>query len=148
MVIGVGNPERGDDGAGREVARRLGAIGLRGARIVEVEGEATALLALMEEASSVFLVDACVSGAPAGSVRRIDLARTALPEARHGFSSHGFGLAEAIALGAALGALPGRCVLYAIEGEDFEMGAPLSATVLDAIGRVVEALRREVDSLQ
>lgn len=147
-MIGVGNPERGDDGAGREVARRLRAIGFVGTRIVEADGEATALLASMEKASSVFLIDACVSGAPPGSVRRVDLARSPLPEARYGVSSHGFGLAEAIALGAALGALPPRCVLYAIEGEGFEVGAPLSKAVSDAVGQVVEGLSGEIQSLQ
>ncbi len=148
LVIGIGNPERGDDRAGREVARRLGAIGLRGARIVEAEGEATTLLALMEKAPGVFLIDACVSGAPAGSVRRIDLAQTPLPDARYGVSSHGFGLAEAIALAAALGALPRCCVLYAIEGARFDIGAPLSAAVSDAVEQVVRALRAEIESLQ
>jgi hydrogenase maturation protease len=147
-VIGVGNPERGDDGAGREVARRLGALGFKGARIVEADGEATALLALMEKASSVFLIDACVSGAPAGSVRRVDLAQSPLPDARYGVSSHGFGLAEAIALGVALGALPPHCVLYAIEGQGFEVGAPLSTAVSAAVGQVVEALSREIQALQ
>lgn len=148
MVIGIGNPERGDDRAGREAARRLVAIGLQGARVVEAEGEATTLLALMEKAPIVFLIDACVSGAPAGSFRRIDLGQTPLPDARYGVSSHGFGLAEAIALGTALGALPRRCVLYAIEGARFDIGAPLSAAVSDAVEHAVHALSAEINSLQ
>ncbi len=147
MVIGAGNPERGDDAAGREAARRLRKIGLQGAQIAETPGEATALLALMEKASAVFLIDACVSGAPVGTVRRVDLAQSALPEAQYGVSSHGFGLAEAIGLASALGTLPRRCVLYAIEGGSFDTGAPLSPAVAEAVGDVVERLRREIQAL-
>lgn len=147
MVIGVGNPERGDDGAGRAVARRLGEMGLPRVEIVEVEGDATAVLAAMQKNPLVFLIDACVSGAQAGTVRRIDLARSPLPDAQYGLSSHGFGLAEAIGLATALGTLPPHCVLYAIEGESFDIGAPLSPLVRAAIDKVVSSLSDEINSL-
>lgn len=147
IVIGVGNPERGDDGVGRAVARRLSEMGLRGVEIIEAEGEATALLAAMQKSPVVFLIDACVSGAQAGTVRRIDLAQSPLPEAQYGVSSHGFGLAEALGLAAALGTLPPRCVLYAIEGQSFDRGAPLSNPVRAAVDRVVSSLSDEFNSL-
>ncbi len=148
LVIGVGNPTRGDDGAGREVARRLRQSNLPHVRVLETEGEATALLSLMEGAAVVFLIDACVSGAPAGSIRRIDLSNSDLPEAGFGLSSHGFGLAEAIALGKALGSLPPQCVIYALEAESFELGTPLSESMSEAIDAAVVALCQEIASMR
>ena len=48
MVVGVGNPLRGDDGAGLEVARQLRDRAGAGARVHEMEGEGIALLDLWE----------------------------------------------------------------------------------------------------
>jgi hydrogenase maturation protease len=144
VVIGVGNPDRGDDAAGREVAKRLrGAFASR-IDIVELDGEPTSVLAWLDGAASAFLIDACVSDAPAGTVRRLDLAEESLPGATFGCSSHGFGVAAAIDLAKALGVLPRQCVVFAIEGESFEIGAPVSLAVRCAIDDVTEALRREI----
>ena len=58
-------------------------------------------------------------------------------------SSHAFGLGEAIALGRALGNAPRRIVVYAIEGENFETGAPMSERVAAAVGPVAELVAAE-----
>lgn len=148
VVIGVGNPDRGDDGAGREVVRRLREAHLpSSARIIEANGEATAILASLEGVSAAFLIDACVSGAPPGTVRRIDLSNEPLPCARYGLSSHGFGLTEAIELAKALDELPRRCIVYAIEGESFEPGIAPSAAVMRGVSETLEALKRELADL-
>jgi hydrogenase maturation protease len=146
VVIGVGNPDRGDDGAGRETARRLRASGLEEATIVACDGEATALLAHFEGADAAILIDACVSGAAPGTVRRFDAAEAPLPSAAFGLSSHGLGLSEAIELARTLGALPPRCVVYAIEGQRFDVGAPLSDAAAAAIEEVVADIRRDLAS--
>jgi hydrogenase maturation protease len=144
LVVGMGNPLRGDDGAGREVARRLREKDLLNVRVVETEGEATALLSLMEGSHVLYLIDACVSGARKESYHRIDLAKQDLPPAFN-LSSHGFGLAEAVALARTLGRLPDHCVVYAIEGERFDIGATLSEAVSRAIDAVVAALSQEIE---
>lgn len=146
IVIGLGNPDRGDDAAGREVARRLRETGLLSADILELDGEATALLARLEGASAAILVDASISGGPPGMVRRFDVAAGPLPSGAFGVSSHGFGLAEAIELARALGALPPRCIVYAIEGERFDIGAPMSACVWAAIGGLAQRVRDELEN--
>jgi len=145
LIVGVGNPDRGDDGAGRAVARRLGRRKPPDARIVETEGEATALLALMESAAAVYFIDACVSGEPAGHIHRIDVTRCDLPAASFGMSSHGFGLTEAVALAKTLQRLPPCCVVYAIEAAGFDLCAPLSQAVDRAVDVVVVALLREIE---
>lgn len=145
IVIGIGNPDRGDDGVGRLVARSLDGRLPADVEIVEADGEATALLAHMDGAEAAYLVDACASGAEPGTVRRFDAAAAPLPQAAFGLSTHGFGLAEAIELARVLGQLPPRCVVYAIEGDGFETGAPLSGAVAQAMPRVVERLCGEIE---
>lgn len=147
VVIGVGNRDRGDDAAGPEVARRLSAIGLAGVEIIELSGEATALLARLEGAGAAILIDACRSGAAPGAAHRFDVAEAPLPSGAFGLSSHGFGLSEAIELARTLGTLPPRCIVYAIEGERFDIGAPISQSVLAAIDEVVERIKVEAASL-
>ena len=144
IVLGIGNPERGDDAAGRAVVRLLRHMPLDGIELVEQGGEATALLACLEGATTAFVVDACTSGASPGTVQRFDVGAGPLPHAAFGLSTHGFGLAEAIELARALGQLPRRCVVYAIEGSVFDAGAPLSPVVAAAVATVAARLRTEV----
>jgi hydrogenase maturation protease len=59
-------------------------------------------------------------------------------------SSHAVGLAESIELARVLGSLPKRCVVFAVEGERFDLGAPLSAPVAEAVARVVAGVLHEM----
>ncbi len=144
LVLGIGNPDRGDDAAGRNIARLLRWMLPHDVEVAEHDGEATGLLARLEGAAVAFLVDACASGAPAGTVQRFDVSAAALPQRAFGASTHGFGLADAIELARALGCLPPRCVVYAIEGASFEAGAPLSPAVAVVIADVARRLLAEI----
>jgi len=144
LVIGVGNPDRGDDGVGCAVATRLEAMGLPGVAVAHMNGEIAALIERMADESIVYLVDACQSGALPGKVRRIDAAREALPPESPAASTHGLGLAQAVELARTLGQLPPTCVLYAIEGAQFEVGAALSPVVERACAEVARRLRDEL----
>ena len=138
VVIGVGNVERGEDGVGRVVAR-LVRQREPGVRVVEHDGEATSLLETMRGSDRVWLIDAACSGAAPGTIHRIDCA-DGLQLPSRGVSSHGFGVAEAIGLARALGALPAQCIVYAIEGANFDVGPAVSAAVLHAADTVVAEL--------
>lgn len=144
LVIGLGNPERGDDGVGRRVAQGLRDLVGDGADIVEARGEASEIAMLLEGRDTAFLVDACVSGAPAGTIRRLDMACDPPPRAASALSSHGLGLAEAIALARALGGLPPLCVIYAIECGTFAPGAPLSPGVAAAAVAAARLIAEEI----
>lgn len=144
IVIGAGNPERGDDAAGRAVVRLLRGALPDGVALVELDGEATALLAHLEDAAVAYIIDACASGLPAGSLQRFDASAEPLPQAGFSLSTHGFGLAEGIELARALGQLPGRCIVYAIEGSAFEAGAALSPPVAAAVAATAARLRAEI----
>lgn len=147
MVIGIGNPDRGDDVAGRAVARRLrGGVVPLDVDIVEHDGDVASLLGCLEGAGAAYLVDACVSRAPAGTVRRFDVRSAPLPRLAFELSTHGLGLAEALELGRALGQLPDRCILYAIEIGAVEPNASTSPAVTAAIDEVCELLRAELSA--
>ena len=144
LVVGIGNLDRGDDGVGRLVARKLVGAMPDDVEVIEHDGETASLLDRIEGVQAAYLVDACVSGAPSGTVRRIDIHAEPLPGLQFGLSTHGFGLAEAIALGDALGRLPARCVIFAVEAGTVETGATLSPAVMDAVETVAAAVRDEV----
>lgn len=144
VVVGIGNAERGDDAVGLLVARALAAKALPGVEVREHGGEVAGLVSILEAAQAAILVDAAVAGARPGSVQRLDAAAESLPAEWFAFSSHGLGLAEAVELARALGVLPGRCLVYAIEAEGFEPGAALSAGPAAAVPAVVERIVREL----
>lgn len=143
LVLGIGNPDRGDDGAGRAVARALRETAPDGMRIVEHDGEASGLVAVLAEVTAAVIVDASASGAAPGTVRRFDVAAAPLPADGTRMSSHGLGLVEAVELARVLGQLPQHCIVYAIEGADFRLGAPLSPPVAAAVRRVAADLCAE-----
>jgi hydrogenase maturation protease len=145
VVLGIGNIERGDDGAGRQTARLLRHMLLERAEISELDGEATTILAKLEGADAAYLIDACVSDVPAGTVHRIDAKEGELPQAYSDVSTHGFGLVAAVELGRTLGQLPPRTIVYAIEGECFDPGAPLTEAVVAATVAVADRIRLEIE---
>lgn len=140
LVIGVGNPDRRDDGAGVAVVRRLrGCVG-PDVRLVEMPN-VSRLLDGWDGADTVVIVDAMSSGARPGTVRRFDVTTTPLPaRALHRGSTHGPGLAATIELARTLGRLPRRLVVIGIEGRDYRDGRGLTAKVDAAVGKVVEKM--------
>ena len=56
-------------------------------------------------------------------------------------STHAFGVADAIELARALGSLPARLRVCAIEGADFSLGVPMTAAVEAAVEALAAELR-------
>jgi hydrogenase maturation protease len=91
----------------------------------------------------VVVVDACQGAGAPGSVHRLDacdLDRLAALQPRQHGSTHGLGVCTAIELSRALGTLPCRLVIYAIEGRHFGDGEAPSADVDHAAHEVVALL--------
>ena len=132
-VIGLGNEWRSDDGAGIEVARRLGGT--------QLSGEPVGLLEALDE-GGVVIVDAVASGANAGTLHRFEVDGRPLPAELFGASStHALGLAEALELARSLGRLPQSVEVIGIEGGSFDFGQGLSPAVSEAVALVVQELR-------
>lgn len=149
LVAGVGNALRRDDGAGLVVARRLRAMSPpAGVDVREVEGEPIGLVELWSGRPAVVLVDAMRSGAEPGTVRRVDASAEPLPAwLRGSTSTHAVALAETLELARALGRLPPRVVVYAVEGARFDAGAGLTAAVEAAVERLGDAALAEALAL-
>jgi hydrogenase maturation protease len=144
IVIGIGNRDRGDDAAGCSVVKLLRDTLPPDIELAEHDGDVSALISRLDGVAAAFLVDACTSGTPPGTVHRFNVAAAPLPQATFGLSTHGLGLAAAVELARAIGGLPPQCIVYAIEGSSFEMGAPLSPAVAAAAKDVAVRLRAEL----
>jgi hydrogenase maturation protease len=144
VVIGIGNELRGDDRAGLEAVRRLRATDLPDSVVVHLhEGEAVELLELWRPADTALLVDTVWSGAPPGTIHRLDPTDGPLPSTLRRTSSHAIGVADTIELARALGALPSRILVFGVEGRKFETGTELTDEVATALDRLVSELRAE-----
>jgi hydrogenase maturation protease len=148
-LIGIGQPLRGDDGAGPEAVRQWSRehpekISDPNLHIVITETPGLDFLELVQDADVVILVDATDSGDPAGTVR----IRSALPEASPTpaeKTAHGFGVAETIALAGRIGArLPAHLVFIGVEGSRWEMGSDLSEPVRRAIPDAVREIQNQI----
>jgi hydrogenase maturation protease len=141
LVIGVGNDYRRDDAAGLHVARRLRAAGVS---VVEQTGEGAALMEAWRDAPAVIMVDAVQSGAPPGTIHRLDARAGEIPRDFFHYSTHAFSVAEAVELARALGQLPPWFVVYGIEGSDFTCGTGLSPEVEAAAQESAERILTEI----
>lgn len=146
LVIGVGNPFRGDDAAGLRVAARLRERLPPQVTVMEETGEVVSLASCWEGLERLVIVDAARSGAAPGTVHRFD-ARRPLPAHFGSLSSHGLGVASAIEMARALGTLPREVVVYAIEGARFGLGEDLSPGVTAAVSLLVDRVLGELAAL-
>lgn len=140
LVVCCGNADRGDDAAGPMVAERLRAAG------VDVRcngGNALDLLADFDEACHVVLIDAVVTGKPAGAITRWDAHAERIPVRTMPCSTHWVGVAEAIELARILDQLPERCVVIGIEAGHFERGCEPSPEVAAAVEEVARQVLDE-----
>jgi hydrogenase maturation protease len=146
LVVGVGNADRGDDGAGIVAARRVRDKRLPGVEVVERSGEASDLLDVWQNPAvhTVYLIDAMASGAPTGSVRCFNAHEGSLPSDLTEHSTHAFGVAHAIELARVLGCLPPKLIVYAIESAGFQLGAALSVEVEGATRQVADRIAASV----
>jgi hydrogenase maturation protease len=143
LLVGVGNPDRGDDGAGRAVARRLRDRNDCVFEVRECSGEATSLMSEWTGFDDVVLVDACRGTGPPGRVHRFGPGEVERVATLQHSSTHSLGVAAAIGLSRALGTLPRRLVIYAIEGGDSCDGADLSPQVNRAVCEVVALVMQD-----
>jgi hydrogenase maturation protease len=139
LVVCVGDPVRGDDGVGHAVAGAVREAAPE-VRVVELAGDAGGLLDCWSGENVVVVVDALRSDDPPGTLRVLDVSAADPVPAGPATSSHGLGVAEAVALGRVLGRLPGRLVLVGVVGGCFDVGAGLTPAVGGAVPSAVEAV--------
>lgn len=147
LVVGIGNPDRGDDCFGPAVAQRLRGRVPSTVRILERSGDALTLIEDWNGIPSVILIDAVAAITQPGRIHRLDLTDSPLPIGFTPRSTHAFGVAETIELARSLGRLPRRLVAYLVEGEQFATGALLSPAVAGAAKEVAERIVIEASTI-
>ena len=140
-VVGVGNPDAGDDAVGLLAVRaaRPELERLAGVEVVET-GAGLHVVDLLDDVDAVVVVDAVRAprgGRAPGTIVRAEAGPQGLPaEVGSSLSSHGFGVAEAVGLAAALHDAP-RVVFLGVEIADVTAGHDLSGSVAVALPELV-----------
>ena len=143
-IVGVGSPF-GDDRAGWLVIDALQAeLGGRerasfDLTLVALDRPGAALLEHLRGAQRAVLIDAARGTEAPGTVARLDATQL---ESIPTLSSHGFGVAEALALGSALQALPPELIVLAIATDGNSRSADVSDAVRGAANRLARELQR------
>lgn len=135
LVLAVGNPSRGDDALGPALAARLEAAGLPGVEVIQdFQLQVEHALDLVGR-ERVLFVDAG-TGTPAP----FELAEV-LPADDFRHTSHALSPAAVLAAYARIRSeAPPPCRLLCVRGEQFELGAPLSAAARRHLEAAWEAL--------
>jgi hydrogenase maturation protease len=144
IVIGIGNEFRRDDGVGPAVLARLRDRVPPGVELLLTDGEPTRLIEAWTAAALAVVVDAVRAHPPRpGRVHRFVLDLPMSAPARTA-SSHGFGLDDAVRLAHALGRMPGRLIVHAIEAADLTQGIGLTPPVAAAVDDVARAVLGDI----
>lgn len=140
-VIGCGNSNRRDDGAGPEVLRLLAERGAGAnwgdVRLLDAGTDGMAVMFAARGCSTLIVVDACRSGTEPGAVFEVP---GALLEQRHQatLTLHDFRWDHALYAGRAIfrDAFPGDVTVLLIEAADTGLGIGLTPAVADAVRKV------------
>ncbi|MGY2012092.1 hydrogenase maturation protease [Nocardia gipuzkoensis] len=143
VVIGVGNDYRSDDGVGSAVALQIEKLGIPGVLVSLSDGEPTTVVDIWADMDLAVVIDAvrCEPSIP-GRVRRSDI--DLLQHTGTVSSSHTLGIQDALPLGRALGRVPGRIVVIAVDAASLDLGVGLSEPVAAAVPHAVETVITEL----
>ena len=133
LIIGIGNRYRGDDGLGCFIVDELKKRIVDNVEIIEHNGDPASLIDLWEGRSQVILIDAVSSGAEIGTLYYFDLRQQVLPDTFRNYSTHAFGVAEAVELARVLGKLPTHIIFLGIEGENFKLDTQQSSRLQQTV---------------
>lgn len=145
IIVGIGNPYRGDDAAGWAVIdglmERLSSV----IKLVKQRGDIAELIDIFSQNKTVYLIDACRSNAPIGTWQRIDAQKQPIIEENPQTSTHGFSVSQAISLAKNLDQLPNKLILYVINGDSYTISDKFSPSVAKSVDLVVKAILTEED---
>ena len=144
VVAGLGNVWRRDDGVGPAVALRVAHAAGPGVDVIVNAGEPVDLLDAWRGADLAVVIDAMRSGLAPGAYLRIE--GDAGEVRAVGVSGHVYPLPHVVDLARALNAMPGKLLIFAVEGADFTAGDGLSPEVSAAVEGLARAVLEEVSA--
>jgi hydrogenase maturation protease len=146
VIVGCGNPVRGDDGVGPRLIRYLWERGLP-PHVKLVDGGTSGIDVIfhMESADEVVIIDACYTGEKPGTVFRVPAEDVEELPSREEANLHSIKWYHAIALAKHLlnGKYPKSISVYLIEGKNFGIGETLSEEVENAMKELAEYIMKE-----
>lgn len=145
IIVGIGNPYRGDDAAGWAVIDGLRETIGSVIKLVKQRGDMADLIDIFALHKNVYLVDACCGSGCAGEWQRIDVHKQPILEEIPQTSTHGFSVSQAVSLARNLDQLPNKLILYAINGDHYSISEGLSPSVAKGVDRVIKAILNEED---
>lgn len=141
LVIGLGNPLRGDDGVGTRVAELLAGQSLPdGVEVIDGGTQGLGLVNLLEGRRRVILIDAADVGRQPGEFLRFTLDEASLLGDDQHLSVHAAGLRDALRLAQALELLPAEVVVFGVQPASLEWNSGLSPQVEAALPALVAAV--------
>ena len=145
LVVGVGNPLRGDDGVGVAVVQNLARLALpEDVQIVDGGTLGLGLVNLIEGVRRVLLVDAADLGREPGEHMCWRLAEARLPGEDGHLSVHSAGVRDALLLAQALDCLPEDVVIVGVQPANLEWNTGLSPRVQAALPQITQAILAEL----
>ncbi|KTD13686.1 hydrogenase expression/formation protein [Legionella gratiana] len=148
-VLGIGSPF-GDDQAGWkviEILKQQIALPSEIASYVIIESHdrpGARLIELINNANTVFLIDAIKSNKEIGTIHQFNKEEIIAPENQ--FSTHGIGVLQALQLANALNALPNNIIFYGIEIDVIVLDSTLSPYVQSAVEKLAAQLKKELSN--
>jgi len=144
LVIGLGNPLRGDDGVGVRVAELLAELPLpNGVEVIDGGTRGLDLVNLMEGWPRVILVDAAQVGKAPGEYVRFHPDQVRLAGEDGHISIHDAGLRDALLLAQVLGVLPEEVIVFGVQPASLDWEAGPSPAVEAALPGLLEAVGKE-----
>lgn len=152
-IIGCGNVNRGDDGAGTEVLRLLALDERNGlindVRLLDAGTDGMAVMFAAKGCQTLVVVDACRSGAESGAVFEVPGHELEQPPPG-GFNLHDFRWDHALFAGRQMFRehFPADVTVFLIEAEHLDFGVGLSEKVASAAHKVASRIRELIAERQ
>jgi hydrogenase maturation protease len=145
LILGLGNPLRGDDGIGPRVIKELNRRGLpEGVAALDAGTGGLDLLHVLEGWEQVILIDTAGIGQGPGQFIRFAPGEARFVGTSDTLSLHNAGLAEALALAKAIGQPLPEMVIFGVQPEKISWGEGLSPAVEAALPALVDAVLEEL----
>jgi hydrogenase maturation protease len=148
LILGIGNPLCGDDGAGIRLAEIIAEGELpQGVQIEQAGLPGLGLPTWLEGRATVILLDAVEMGLAPGDWRRLEWGQVDFAMQEGALSLHQPDLSSGLALAQALSLIPERLEIYAIQPGTTEPGAAMSAEVSAILPGLADIILDELSEL-
>jgi hydrogenase maturation protease len=137
LIIGYGNPLRGDDGVGWQVAEQLAKLAVESTKVLAVHQLTPELAEPISRADSVIFIDACYQGPPGSWT-----CETIRPDpSRSEAFTHYFTPVNLLSYANAVFSASPKALLISVAGSSFDCGEELSPRVEAIVPEIVASVR-------